>query len=203
MIADPYRILGVASSATDDEIKKAYRALSKKYHPDANLDHQEQAEEKFKEVQEAYQQIVAMREKGTSSFGFGQQWNADRTKSGYGEDSVDMQAARDYINAGYYQEALNILNRMGAVDQSARWYYYSAVANAGIGNNTTAFDHAQRAVALEPYNLEYQLLLSKLQQGSSWYREKGSSYGRSSLNTNLCLEFCCMNLLCGCCCRSF
>ena len=62
MTADPYRILGVASDATDEEIKKAYRALSKKYHPDANLDNPELAEQKFKEVQEAYRALASMTE---------------------------------------------------------------------------------------------------------------------------------------------
>lgn len=58
---DPYSVLGISRGATDDEIKKAYRALSRKYHPDANINNpnKDQAEAKFKEVQQAYQQINA------------------------------------------------------------------------------------------------------------------------------------------------
>ena len=62
-ITDPYQILGVSPNATDDEVKKAYRELSRKYHPDANAGNplSDLAEEKFKQVQEAYSQIMDMR----------------------------------------------------------------------------------------------------------------------------------------------
>ena len=67
---NPYSVLGVDSNATEEEIKKAYKALSRKYHPDANINNpnKEQAEEKFKEIQAAYQQIMKER---TSGFGGG------------------------------------------------------------------------------------------------------------------------------------
>ena len=65
---NPYEILGVPENASEEEIKKAYRSLSRKYHPDANINNpnKEKAEEKFKEIQQAYQQIMHERERGTS-----------------------------------------------------------------------------------------------------------------------------------------
>ena len=54
---DYYEVLGVSKTATDEEIKKAYRRLAKKYHPDANPDNKEEAEAKFKEVNEAYETL--------------------------------------------------------------------------------------------------------------------------------------------------
>ena len=81
---DPYSVLGISRSASDEEIKKAYRNLSRKYHPDANINNpnKDQAEAKFKEIQQAYQQIMHEREYGTagssySSGGYG-------TSGGYG-----------------------------------------------------------------------------------------------------------------------
>ena len=70
---DPYSILGVSRDASDEEIKKAYRRLSRKYHPDANINNpnKDQAEEKFKEIQQAYDQIMKEREYGSSGGAYG------------------------------------------------------------------------------------------------------------------------------------
>lgn len=70
MINNPYEVLGVSPSASDDEIKKAYRDLTRKYHPDANVDNPlaDLAEEKFKEVQEAYDMIMKERASGGGIF---------------------------------------------------------------------------------------------------------------------------------------
>ena len=59
-MTDPYSILGVARGASEEEIKKAYKTLSRKYHPDANINNpnRDQAEERFKEIQAAYKQIM-------------------------------------------------------------------------------------------------------------------------------------------------
>ena len=71
MSKNPYDVLGVPQSASDDEVKKAYRELSRKYHPDANVDNPlaDLAEEKFKEIQEAYDEIMRQRSSGGGSYG--------------------------------------------------------------------------------------------------------------------------------------
>lgn len=65
-MTDPYKVLGVEYNASEEDIKKAYRKLSRQYHPDANINNPnaDQAEEKFKEVQAAYKQIMQEREQG-------------------------------------------------------------------------------------------------------------------------------------------
>ena len=66
-MSDPYEILGVQRGASEEEIKKAYKRLSRKYHPDANLDNPKAAEEKFKQIQQAYQQVMKEKTSGSSS----------------------------------------------------------------------------------------------------------------------------------------
>ena len=145
---DPYQVLGVSPNASDEEIKKAYRTLSRKYHPDANVNNpnKAQAEEKFKEVQQAYDQIMKEKQQGGSySGGYGYNHTSG---GGYGyggsrgysqsADSPQLQAAANYIANRCYAEALNVLNSIPFGERRARWYYYSALANQGAGNNIIA-----------------------------------------------------------------
>ena len=130
MITDPYSVLGVPSSASDDEVKKAYRELIRKYHPDSYVNNplSDLAEEKFKEVQEAYDQIMKQRENGGYSGGYAGNYSggysggysSGQSYSSGSEDDVKMQAACNYINARHYREALNVLSSMS--NQNARWY---------------------------------------------------------------------------------
>ena len=86
MMKDPYKVLGVSPDATDDEIKKAYRKLCMKYHPDANIDNpnKAEAEEKFKEVQQAYETIMKKGNAGSDPFGgYGGYGNAGGNYGGY------------------------------------------------------------------------------------------------------------------------
>ena len=74
MTKNPYEVLGVSPNASDDEIKSAYRELTRKYHPDANVNNPlaDLAEERFKEVQEAYDTIMKEREQGGGyRYGYG------------------------------------------------------------------------------------------------------------------------------------
>ena len=230
---DPYGVLGVSSNATDEEIKKAYRALSRKYHPDANVNNpnKAQAEERFKEIQQAYQQIMDQRERGTAG-GYGQDGYGSASGRGYGggsgggfgdfggfggfgdfggfggqqgrtgagqdEESVHKQAAANYIRSGHYREAINVLN--GIKNRDAHWYYLSAIANSGSGNNVTALEHAKRAVSMEPGNMQYRRLLQQLEGGGSGYGSQRQFYGGAGNGSStVCRNLCVTYLLCNMC----
>ena len=190
---DPYSVLGVSSSATDEEIKKAYRSLSRKYHPDANINNpnKDAAEAKFKEVQQAYSQIMDEREKGytgnsyDSYGGFGG-YSQQSAGTGYDENASHMQAAMHYIQSGHYKEALNVLDTI--TPRNAQWYFFSAVANSGVGNNVTALEHAEEAVRLEPGNMQYQMYLQRLNGTGGWYAQKQQDMGTSVFGGG---DFCC------------
>ena len=198
---DPYSVLGVSPSATDEEIKKAYRNLSRKYHPDANINNpnKDAAEAKFKEVQQAYSQIMDEREKGYSGNsyggfnGYGQQ-----SSSSYSEADSHMQAAMHYIQSGHYKEALNVLDTI--TPRNAQWYFYSAVANSGVGNNVTALEHAEEAVRLEPGNMQYQMYLQRLNGTGGWYTQRQSDMGASVFGGgDLCCKLMVANAMCSLC----
>ncbi|MDF2942513.1 MAG: molecular chaperone DnaJ [Herbinix sp.] len=197
MIANPYKILEVSSNATNEEVKKAYRELSRKYHPDSYVNNPLAglAEEKFKEVQEAYEQIMKERESGMNggSASYGQSYYTNNAE----ENTEEMAAAYNFLAARRYQEALNLLS--GITNRSARWYYYSAVANAGIGNNVMASSHAQQAVNMDPGNQEYNNFLNQFQwqnqrYQNTRYNNTGNGYGTG----NFCCDLWCADSLCEC-----
>ena len=213
---DPYSILGVTRGATDKEIKKAYREMSRKYHPDSYTDESQKAwaENKFREVQEAYKQIVDERSgKGRQQYGgYGGYGGYGSSQQNYTEEDQHLMAAMNYIRARRYNEAINVLNSME--NRSARWYYFSSIANQGLGNNVVALDYAKRAVQMDPGNQEYQQYYQQLQNGGTifggnpfgggycgGYGGYGGygRYGGDSCGTgNLCCDLWCADTLCEC-----
>lgn len=232
---DPYNVLGLERGASDDEIKKAYRTLSRRYHPDANINNpnKAQAEERFKEVQQAYDAIQREKEGGGFGPGSSRGYSSSGGYSGYGggfsgfggfggfsgygpfdgydsyrsgagsagsasEADLHMQAAENYINSRHYREALNVLDQM--TDRGGRWYYLSAIAHMGVGNNVQAKMMAQRAVEIEPNNLQYRQMLERLESGGTWYQGMGSSYGfPMETGADICPRMCLASIACSMC----
>lgn len=207
-MTDPYQVLGITRGASDEEIKKAYRSLSRKYHPDANVNNpnKDAAEERFKQVQQAYDQIMKEKQQGTGydggygnsyGSGFGNYYSGRTT---YQEENSKLQAAANYIRNGYYKEAMNVLNDIPFAERNGRWYYYSAVVHQRVGNTATALEHIRRAVELEPSNIQYRQFQQNLEYGGTWYTSMGSSYERPYSGQSWCLRMLLLNLFCNLCC---
>jgi molecular chaperone DnaJ len=193
MISDPYEVLGVSPTASEKEITKAYRKLAKKYHPDLNPG-DEEAAKKMSEINAAYEQIrsgngnasqysngggysgQSTYGRGYDPFGYGQYGHGQQQRS----QSFEFNPVRQYMFAGHYQEALNVLANM--TDRSAEWYYYSAIANDGIGNKITALNHAKTAVQMEPNNPEYIRALYQIQNSGHTYQQQSQEFGLPYIN---------------------
>ena len=84
-------------------------------------------------------------------------------------------------------------------NQNARWYYCSAIANYGVGNNLVAMEHAQRAASMEPGNPEYTNLVNQFQWRGQRYQNTGYGYGRPTFGTgNMCCDLWCADQMCEC-----
>lgn len=232
-MTDPYQILGITPNASDDEVKKAYRNLCRKYHPDKNPGNQA-AEDMFKIVQEAYETIMDQRKNGgaaggyrtsgygtgTGANGYGAYNGGGNAGAGYGgfggfgystgqsgdPEATYYQAAVNYINNGSFRQALNVLSQVK--NRNAQWYYLSAIANSGIGNNYVAQEQARTAASMEPGNMYYSALLNNLTGGAYRYSNMQQPYGSNmqgmgSFCTQLCMLNLCLNACCdgdACCC---
>lgn len=198
MIDDPYKVLGVSPDASDEEIKKAYRRLAKEYHPDRNPGDKEAAK-KMQQINDAYDRIKnPEKARGTQQNygGYG----------GYGGQSYEQPAGDQYqrgeyqyIRFGRYREALNILSSV--TDRNAQWYYLSALANDGLGNQVTALEHIRRAVSMEPDNPEYLRTLDAIENGGATYRQQAGSFRGFTFGGNPCTSMCLCYALQLCCCR--
>lgn len=230
MIQDPYKVLGVSPDASEEEVRKAYRRLAKQYHPDMNPG-DESAARKMNEINAAYEQIKnpekaqqeAYRQQGAGGYGgpfgeggnpfggeygdpfFGAWYEAQRRQQQYQQSMPpEMQAARNYINAGRYAEAIQALSGVKDADRTAQWYYFSALANSGVGNRMMALDHARRAVQMEPSNGQYRQTLEQLEQTGRVYRQTQHTYPMFNFDLGkLCLALCLCNSCGGLCCNPF
>lgn len=206
---DPYQILGIPRTATDEEVKKAYRALSRKYHPDANINNpnKEQAEEKFKQVQAAYEMIMNKQTTGNgfggygTGYGYGQQGSYSSRQSYQGTQTENryLQSAMLYIQNGQYQAALQVLTEIGPNLRNGQWYYLSSVANAYSGNYATAMSHIRMAMEKEPHNAIYVQFYQQLSSGSGQYMNRSRNYGNPMAMNPICC-ICTANVCCNMCC---
>jgi len=193
-LKNPYEVLGVREGASEEEIKKAYRELVKKYHPDQYRDNplSKLAEEKLREINEAYDYLMKNGSGGSgkNTYGGSSNWNS-------GNDSGIFNQVRININSGNIAVAEEMLNRMP--NRTAEWYFLKGLVFLRKGWYDEAYSHIQTAVNMEPGNFEYRSTLNKLNNSYRNYRT--DAYGRGyNQGPDLCSI--CQCLWCSdCCCE--
>ncbi len=194
---DPYEVLGVPRGASQEQIKKAYRELAKKYHPD-NYDQsilRENAERKMQEINEAYDAIV------TGKVGSGY------TDSGY-STGADYSEIESLINQSRLEEAESLLENMPEGLRTSRWYYLKGNVNYKRGWTQQAYSYYQMAYNMEPGNQEYRGAFESISnQRNGGFRTDNRRAGGGNAGPdgcdgcNLCSGLICADCLCECCCN--
>lgn len=188
---NPYQVLGVAETATDAEVKTAYRELAKKYHPDNYSDNplSDLAEEKMQEINQAYDSIVNMRKGGRKA-------NSSDTQN----TATAFPEIRNLIRQGRLEQALELLDGIPPHERNAEWYFLNGTVLYRRGWFDQAFTSFTTASRMDPENMEYRNAVMNAQrqsarQGNNPYR----TYNTSSCNgCDLCLNLWCLDSCCEC-----
>ena len=190
---DPYKVLGVAPNASDDEIKSAYRALARKYHPDkyADSDLKDLADEKMKEVNAAYEEIQKMRSGGGQSRG--SNYNSGNASSG----RYNYANVRRNIQMGNIGAAEAELNSVDMGDRAAEWNYLMGLVMTRKGYYNDAARFFDTACNMDPTNQEYRAARNQLRHNAGAYgtgyntQNSGGCSGCDMCQALLCADCCC------------
>lgn len=215
-MTDPYQVLGVSPSATDEQIKNAYRELARKYHPDnyANNPLADLAQEKMKEINEAYDQIQRQRKQqqssrsgqgysqgGYSQSGYSRGYAGQRSYAGGGSQFADI---RQLLNANRVSDAEELLEGIPQSRRDAEWYFLRGRVFYVRGWLDQAYNYYVRANQMSPGNAEYQTALNQLM----WQRNTGrpaGGYGdyrnvqtSGASGCDMCMGLICADTCCEC-----
>ncbi len=197
---NPYEILGVSPDASDDEIKSAYRALARKYHPDKYRDSDlaDLANEKMKEINAAYEEV--QKQRGASKNGSSSQRQSSYNGNPRADGSTDAAFAeiRRLINSNEIQEADRRLRSMNAYAQTAEWYFLMGCVLYKRGYFLDAQKMFDRAVSMDPYNAEYAEARQRLRAQASTYGKEYRSAEPSCCSCDICTSLCVADCCCEC-----
>ncbi len=196
---NPYEVLGVSETATDEEIKSAYRKLAKKYHPDNYTDSPlaDVAEQKMKEINEAYDAINEMRQKGKGTGSSG-------SYSSYSNaSSSQFYNVRIYIQRNMIDQAEQVLDSTPMGNRTAEWYYLKGMCAYRRGWSEQAFNNFTTACNMDPNNQEYRAALNNMQNQRAYNYGGYNQTNVGNQSTCTCCDVCtammCADCFCDCC----
>ena len=182
---DPYQVLGITRNATDDEVKEAYRAMARKYHPDNYGDNplSDLAQEKMQEINEAYDAIIRERRSGNANAGGGAQY-------------TDI---RNLIRTGRTIDAETLLDGIPAPSRDAEWYFLKGSVLYKKGWLDEAYNHFSTATRMDPGNMEYRAAYNQLerQRQTGAYRAAPMG-GAGCTGCDMCQGLLCADCCCEC-----
>ncbi len=201
---DPYSVLGVSSTASDKEVKDAYRTLARKYHPDNYGDDnplKDLANEKMQEINAAYDEIQKMRAGGQNNNSYGSYGSSySNDYAGSGSTTGIYAEIRRSINAHRFSEAERTLAGIPMSERTAEWHYLTSVVLMRRGSVNDAMRELEIACNMDPGNYEYQKAKEMFNTntrgyGSTYYGGSGGGYYRQRSSADDACD-CCANLIC-------
>lgn len=191
---NPYEVLGVSPSATNEEVRDAYRALAKKYHPDNYADSPlaDMAEEKMKEINAAYDEILRARAEEKNNAGATGGTSQKRSGS-YREEYARIRQA---INANDFKTAEQLLNEIEQHKRDAEWFFLKGCVLLHSGYHFDAIRYINRACELDPDNDEYTTLRDNLRAQANTYGNPTSREGMGCSLCDICSFLICLDCLC-------
>lgn len=193
---DPYKVLGVSPSDSDETIKAAYKELVKKYHPDnyAQSPLNDMAEEKMQEINSAFDEIMNMR-RGSANAG----------ESGNGGQNMNYWQVRNLIQSGDITRADSILNSVPQQEKNAEWFFLKGSVCYTRGWLNEAYDNFTTASNLDPQNAEYRAALEQMNRNRGGFMNGNPNPQQYNTNPNVTgCNGCdiCNGLICAdCCCE--